>query len=93
MRKAGLFPLRLAQGVDGDLLDEFPYRLYGMYLAVLVARTAAGAGDQPGHGDSLFPEQPRLRPRNPYRWNAFVRPIPGDAVRHRPRLQPGVAAD
>ena len=35
LRKAGLFPLRLAQGVDRDLLDEFLYRLtlYGMYLA------------------------------------------------------------
>ena len=66
LRKAGLFPLRLEQGVDPDLLDEFLYRLYCMYLAVLAARMAAGAGDQPGHGHSLFPEQPRPRPRNPY---------------------------
>ena len=56
LRKAGLSPLRLVHGVDGGLLDEFLYRLYGMYLAVLAARMAAGAGDQPGHGDSLFPE-------------------------------------
>ena len=56
LRKAGLFPLRLAQGVDQDLLDEFLYRLYGMYLAVLATRMAASQGDQPGHGDSLFPE-------------------------------------
>ena len=54
---------------------------------------AATMGDQPGHGDSLFPEQPRPRPRNPYPWDAFVGPIPGDAVRHQPRLQPGVPAD
>ena len=93
LRKAGLFPLRLAQGVDRDLLDELLYRLYGMYLAVLAARMAASAGDQPGHGDSLFPEQLRPRPRNPYPWDAFVGPIPGDAVRHQPRLQPGVPAD
>ena len=93
LRKAGLFPLRLAQGVDRDLLDEFLYRLYGMYLAVLAARMAASAGDQPGHGDSLFPEQLRPRPRDPYPWDAFVGPIPGDAVRHQPRLQPGVLAD
>ena len=66
LRKAGLFPLRLAQGVDRDLLDEFLYRLYGMYLAVLAARMAASQGDQPGHGNSLFPEQPRPRPRDPY---------------------------
>ena len=45
LRKAGLFPLRLAQGVDRDLLDEFLYRLYCMHLAVLAARMAAGAWD------------------------------------------------
>ena len=56
LRKAGLFPLRLAQGVDRGLLDEFLYRLYGMYLAVLAACMAASQGDQPGHGDSLFPD-------------------------------------
>ena len=93
LRKAGLFPLGLAQGVDRDLLDEFLYRLYGMYLAVLAARMAASLGDQRGHGDSLFPEQPRPRPRDPYPWNAFIGPLPGDAVRHQPRLQPGVPAD
>ena len=93
LRKAGFFPFRLAQRVDRDLPNEFLYRLYGMYLAVLAARMAAGAGDQPGHGDSLFPEQPRPRPRNPFPWDAFVGPIPGDATRHQPRLQPGVPAD
>ena len=56
LRKAGLFLLRLAQGVDRDVLDEFLYRLYGMYLAVLAARMEASAGDPPGHGDFLFPE-------------------------------------
>ena len=66
LRKAGLFPLRLAQGVDRGLLDEFLYRLYGMYTAVLAARMAASHGDQPGHGDSLFPDQPHPRPRNTY---------------------------
>ena len=93
LRKAELFPFRLAHRVDRDLLDEFLYCLYYMYLAVLAARMAAGGGGQPGHGDSLFPEQPRPRPRNPYPRDAFVGPIPGDAVRHQPRLQPGVPAD
>ena len=79
--------------MDRDLLEEFLYRLYGMYLAVLAARTAASAGDQPGHGDSLFPEQPRPRPRNPYPSDAFVGPIPGDAVHHQPWLQPGLPPD
>ena len=79
--------------MDRDLLDEFVYRLYGMYLADLAARMAASAGDQPGHGDSIFSEQPRPQPRDPYPWDAFVGLIPGDAVRHLPRLQPGVPAD
>ena len=79
--------------MDRDLLDESLYRLYGMYLAVLAARMAASQGDQPGQGDSLFPEQPRPRPRNPYPWDDFVGPLPGDAVRHQPRLQPGVPPD
>ena len=63
--KAGLFPLRVAQGVDPGLLDDFLYRLYGMYLVVLAARMAASQGDQLGHGDSFFPDQPHPRPRNP----------------------------
>ena len=70
-------------------LDESLYRRYGMYLAVLAAST----GVQPGHSDSLFPDQPRPRPRDPYPWDACVVPIPEDAVRHHPRLQPGVPAD
>ena len=45
LRKAGLFPLRLAHGVDRGLPDEFLYRLYGMYLAVLAARMAPSQGD------------------------------------------------
>ena len=93
LRKAGLFPLRLAHGVDRDLLDEFLYRLYGMYLAVLAARMVASQGDQPGPGNSLFPEQPRPRPRDPYPWDAFVGPLPGDTVRHQPRLEPGAPPD
>ena len=56
LRSAGLFPLRLAQGVELGLLDEFVHRLYGMYVAVLAARMATGRGDQVGHGDSLFPD-------------------------------------
>ena len=92
LRKAGLFPLRLAHGVERGLLDDFLYRLCGMYLAVLAARMAASHGDQPGHGDSLFPDQPRPRPRNPYPWDDFVSPLPGDTIRHQPRLRPGTPA-
>ena len=82
LRRAGLFPLRLAQGVARELLDEFLHRLYGMYLAVLAACMAASRGDQAGHGDSLSPSQPRPRPRNPYPWDDFVGPLPGDTIRH-----------
>ena len=64
--ESGPFPPPAGQGVDRDLLDEHLYPLNGMYLAVFAARMAASAGDQPGHGDSLFPEQPRPRPRDPY---------------------------
>ena len=84
LRKAGLFPLRMAQGVDRDLLDGFLYRLYCMYLAVLAARMAAGAGDQPGHGDPLFPEQPRPRPRNPYPRGCLRWPHPAQRRPHSP---------
>ena len=93
LRKAGLFPLRLAQGVDRGLRDEFMYCLYGMYPAVLATCMAASQGDQPGHGDSLFPNRPRPRPRNPYPWDDFVSPLPGDTIRHQPRLRPGTPPD
>ena len=56
-------------------------------------RGKEGHGDQPGHGDSLFPEHMRPRPRDPYPWDAFVGPLPGDTVRHQQRLLPGVPAD
>ena len=86
--EGGPLPLRLAQGVEQELLDEFLYRLYGMYLAVLAARMAASRGEQAGHGDSLFPDQPRPRPRNPFPWEDFVGPLPGYTIRNQPRLRP-----
>ena len=89
LRRAGLFPLWLAQGVERALLGEFLYRMYGMYLAVLAARMAAIRGDQAGHGDSLSPDQPLPRPRNPFPLDDFVGPLPGDAVRNQLRLPPG----
>ena len=36
--RAGLLPLALSAGADRWQVDEFLYRLYGMYLAVLAAR-------------------------------------------------------
>ena len=75
--RAGLLPLRLGQGVDPGHLDEFLYRLYSMYLAVFAARMVASRGDQAGHGDSLFPNQPRLRPCNPFPNDDFAGPLLG----------------
>ena len=75
--------------MDRGLLDEFLYRVYGMYRAVLAARMAASRGDQAGHGDSLFLDKPRPRPRNPFLWDYFVGPLLGDTVRNKPRLRPG----
>ena len=89
LRRAGLFPLRLTHGVERELVDEFLYRLYGMYLAVLAARMAASRGDQAVHVDSLFPDQPWPWPRNPFPWDDFVGPLPGDTIRNQPRLRPG----
>ena len=50
---------------------------------------AASRGDHAGHGDSLFPDQPRPRPRNSFPKDGFVGPLPGDAIRNQPRLRPG----
>ena len=87
LQRAGLSPLNLAQGVERELLDEFVYRLYGMYLAVLATRLAASRGDHAGHGDFLFAHQPRPRPRNPFPCDDA--PLPGDTIRNQPHLQPG----
>ena len=82
--KSGPFPPPTSARGGPGLLDGLSYRLYGMYLAVLVARMAASQADQPVHGDSFFPEQLLPRPRNPYPWDDFVGPLPGDIVRHQP---------
>ena len=76
LRRAGLFPLRLAQGVERALTDEFLYRLYRMCLAVLAAYMAAGLGDQAGYGNSLFPDHLRPLPRT-LPLGRFCRPPPG----------------
>ena len=52
--------------MERAFLDKFRYRLYGMYLAVLAACMAVGRRDPAGHGDCLFLDQPRPRPRNPF---------------------------
>ena len=60
-----------------------------MYPAVLAAGMAARLGDRAGHGDSLFPDQPRSRTRKPYPSNDFVGFLLGYTVRNQPRLRPG----
>ena len=48
LRRAGLLPLALSAGADRRQVDEFLYRLYGMYLAVLAAGGArVGRGPLP----------------------------------------------
>ena len=48
-----------------------------MYPAVLAARMTLGPRDRAGHGKTLFLDQPRLRPRNPFPWDNFVGRPPG----------------
>ena len=72
LRRAGLMPLRLSQGVERARLDEFVYRQYGMYLAVLAARMGAGQGNPEGPGGALFPEALRPRPRQSFPWGDLV---------------------
>ena len=72
-RRVGVFPPWLAQGVERALL-EFLYYLHDMYLAVVADRMAAGCGDQEGHRDSLFPDQPRPQPRYPFPWDDLSAP-------------------
>ena len=76
MRRAGLFRLRLAQGVERALLDEFLYRLYGMYLAALAARMAAGRG--PGGPQGLHvPGLAATAALQPLPFGRFSRPPTG----------------
>ena len=82
--EGGPLPLSVVAGVDRELLDEFLYSLYGLCLAVLVARMVASRRDQAGHGDSLFPDQARARSRNPYPRDGFIGPLPGDRARNQP---------
>ena len=56
LRRAGLMPPRLSQGVERARMDEFVYHMYGMYLAVTAARMAAGQGNPEGPWLALFPE-------------------------------------
>ena len=85
----------LGDGADATELEKSLLRRL-LAGAMWTAARVSGHGVRANaacHGDSLFPEQPHPRPRNPYPWDAFVGPIPGDAVRHQPRLQPGVPPD
>ena len=90
LRRAGLMPLHLSHGVERARMDEFLYRLYGMYLAVLAACMTAGQGNPEGPGGALFPEAPRPRPRQSFPWGDLVGPLPREAQRERPQPRPGV---
>ena len=92
VRRAGLFPLWLARAVEWALLDEFLYRLQGMYWAVPAACTAAGHGDPVGLGIPCSATSRNRGPAAPSPWDDFVGLLPGDAVRKKePRLRPGAS--
>ena len=65
LAERGPLPPTAGKGGNRELLAEFSYRLYGMYLAVLAARMAASRGDQAGQGDSPFLDRPQPRPATP----------------------------
>ena len=75
--------------MERALLDDSVYCLYGMYTVVLAACMVASRGDPEQPRDSLFPDQPRPRPHNPFPWEDFVCPLPGDMVRNQLCLRPG----
>ena len=55
LRRVGLLPSSLSEGLDKAPVDTFLYRLYGVYLAVLAERMAACHDGHDGPGCGLFP--------------------------------------
>ena len=76
LRRAGLLALALSAGADRRQVDEFLYRLYGMYLAVLAARCAHTRSGEQGQGEALFPRRPAPGGKGGYPWQDFSGPVP-----------------
>ena len=66
-RRAGLLPPAPSARAGRQQVDEFPYRLYGLYV-VLTARYAHTHSREPWHGEALFPRRPPLGGRGGYLW-------------------------
>ena len=90
LRRAGLLPLALSAGADRWQVDEFLYRLYGMYLAVLAARYAHTRSGEQGQGEALFPRRPAPGGRGGYPWQDLSGPLPQLPAAPAMRLRPGV---
>ena len=87
--ESGLLPPPASAGGGTGTPRRVPVPPVRHVPSVLAARMAASRGDHASHGDSLFPELQRLRPRNPFLWDDFVGPLPWDAIRNQARLRPG----
>ena len=93
LRRAGLLPLALSAGADRRQVDEFLYRLYGMYLPVLAARYAHTRSGEQGQGEALFPRRPAPGGKGGYPWQDLSGPLPqlpaAPAMRFHPGVPPG----
>ena len=76
LRRTGLRPLAPSAGGDLQHVDEFLYRLHGMYLAVLTARYARTRSGGLGQGEALFPRRPAPGGRGGYPWQDLCGPLP-----------------
>ena len=90
LRRAGLLPLALSAGADRRQVDEFLYRLYGMYLPVLAARYAHTRSGEQGQGEALFPRRPAPGGKGGYPWQDLSGPLPQLPAAPAMRLHPGV---
>ena len=71
-------------------MDEFLYRLYGIYLAVLAGRYAHTRSGEQGQGEALFPRRPPPGCKGGYPWHDLSGPFPQLLAVLAMRLRPGV---
>ena len=68
--------MALSAGAGCRQVDEFLYRLYGMYLAVLAARYVHTHSGEQGQGEALFPRRPAPGGKGGYLWWDLSCPLP-----------------
>ena len=71
-------------------MDEFLYRLYGMYLAVWTAMYAHTRSGELGQGEALLPRRPAPVGTGGDSWQDLCGPLPRPPVVPAMRLRPGV---